>query len=339
MKQLSNLMVIFVLGFAAAIGVRGQVDEICADAGYMPSLDPPRAQIPYIFGRISLQGFEANSKLPNITVTMVDGQQAVHKMTLGRSGNYCFKVRNRGGTLIVEVGGVEMMRRALPLMGPSHLREDFELHASREAGKSAPPGVISAKFYHPPNSKTAELYKKTAEAEGKNDQARAIEYLKEIVTIDPADFIAWAKLGFLYQEKGQLMEANAAYQKALELKIEYTPAWINAGILRVTQKQYEAAIEIFKHAATLEPKSARIYQLLGETYLQARQGTLGAEALNKAIELDPVGMAECHLRLAQLYHLAKANQLATKEYKMFLAKVPDYKDKKKLEEFIKKNPD
>jgi hypothetical protein len=339
MKQPVNFFAIFVLGLALTFSIRGQVDEICADAGYMPSLDPPRAQIPYIFGKITLQGFETNSKLPNITVTMVDGQQAVHKMTIGRSGNYCFKVRNRGGTLIVEVGGVETVRRALPALGPAQLREDFELHASRDAGKSAPPGVISAKFFHPPNPKTAELYKKTAEAESKNDQSRAMGYLKEIVAIDPADFIAWAKLGFLYQEKDQLMEANTAYQKALELKIEYTPAWINAGIMRVKQKQYDAGIEIFKHAATLEPKSARIYQLLGETYLQARQGTLGAEALNKAIELDPVGMAECHLRLAQLYQLAKANQMATKEYKMFLAKVPDYKDKKKLEEFIKKNPE
>lgn len=110
------------------------------------------------------------------------------------------------------------------------------------------------------------------------------------------------------------------------------------GKLRTTQKRYETAIEIFKHASTLEPASARIYQLLGEAYLLAKQGTLGASALNKAIELDPAGMAECHLQLAHLYELAGAKQLAAKEYKTFLEKVPDYADKKRLEKFVKENP-
>ena len=109
-------------------------------------------------------------------------------------------------------------------------------------------------------------------------------------------------------------------------------------MVRMKQKQFEAAIEILKHAATLEAKSARIYQLMGESYLLSKQGSLGAEALNKAIELDPVGMAELHLQLAHLYQLAKANKLAAAEYKMFLEKVPEYKDRKKLVDFIKNNP-
>ena len=89
----------------------------------------------------------------------------------------------------------------------------------------------------------------------------------------------------------------------------------------------------------LEPNNPKTYRLLGEAYLQAKQGSLGAEALNKAIELDPNGMAECHLLLGHLYELAKAKNLATREYKLFLKKVPDYQDKNKLEEFIKENPE
>ena len=82
----------------------------------------------------------------------------------------------------------------------------------------------------------------------------------------------------------------------------------------------------------------RALQLLGEAYLQARQGTLAVQALNDAIRLDPIGMAECHLQLAHLYELAGARQLAAKEYKTFLSKVPDHPDQKKLEKFIKDNP-
>lgn len=318
--------------------VSGQVDDICAEAGFTPSLDSPYAQIPYVYGKITLRGFDAGAKLPNVTITLIDSNQTTKRWTIGKSGNYCFRMTSRGTTLLVEVNGVETARRAVASFGTAQQREDFEIFAN-QAEKSLPPGVVSAKFSHPPHPKTTELYQKTAEAETKKETSKVIEHLKEIVSIDAADFIAWAKLGLLYFEKDALKDAETAFRKSLELKIEYTPAWVNMGMIRVKQKQFEAAIQIYQHALTLEPKSARIYQLLGEAYLQNKQGSLGAEALNQAIKLDPIGMAECHLQLAHLYQLAKANQMATKEYKMFLSKVPDYKDKKKLEEFIKKNPE
>lgn len=319
--------------------VNAQVDDICAEAGYTPSMDSPFAQVPYIYGKINLKGFDSKAKPPKVTITLLDSQQATERWTLNESGTYCFKPKSRGGgTLIIEVDGVEATRRSLPAFGSSQQREDFEIN-SPNSPKSAPPGVISAKFNHPVNPKTVELYKKTAEAEGIKEPKKAIEHLKEIVAIDPADFIGWAKLGTLYFGQNSLAEAEAAFRKSLGLKVEYTPAWIQMGMIRTAQKQHEAAVEVFKHAVTLEPKSARIYQLLGEAYLLARQGSLGAEALNKAIELDPIGMAECHLQLAHLYQLAKANNLATKEYKLFLSKVPNHPDKMKFEEFIKKNPE
>ncbi len=334
-----RIVFIFLVFILLAANVRAQVSEICSESGVIPSLDLPSAQVPYVYGKVSLKGFDSSAKSPKVTVILVDGQQSPQRWMIGNSGNYCFKRKSSGGGMLtVEVDGFEVGRRSLSSFAPAQQREDFEIFAD-QSQKSPPPGIVSAKFSHPPNPKTLELYKKTAEAESKKDKQKAIEHLKEIVSIDPADFIAWAKLGLLFFEKDSLKESEAAFRKSLELKIEYTPAWINVGMIRVAQKQFEAAVEIFKHAVSLEPKSARIYQLLGEAYLQARQGTLGAESLNQAIELDPIGMAECHLQLAHLYQLAKANKLATKEYKIFLTKVPNHPDKKKFEKFIKDNPE
>jgi Flp pilus assembly protein TadD len=163
--------------------------------------------------------------------------------------------------------------------------------------------------------------------------------MKQIVEIDPPDFIAWSILGSLYMEKKSYTESDAAFRKSLGLKVEYTPAWINVGRLRVARKQLEGAIEIFKHAAALESTSARVCKLLGETYLQTKQGTLAVEAPNQAIKLDPAGMADCHLLIGRLYDAAGAKKMATKEFKAFLSKVPDYSDKAKLEKYIKDNPE
>jgi hypothetical protein len=329
--------VIGLLVFACG-GAFAQVDDICADAGLTPSLDSPFAHVPYVYGRVILQGVDPTAKSPTVVVIISEGQQSSERQRLDRSGNFCFRRRGSNSVLIVEVDGVEAARRTLPASSGVQHREDFEIHTSRSQ-RSGPPSVVSAEYTHPTNPKTVEFYKKAVDAETNKDWPKAIEYLGQIVGTDAADFVAWAKLGSIYFEQQNLPEAEAAFRKSLEKRIDYTPAWIFMGQIRMAQKQYLAAIEILKHAASLDTKLARTFQLLGEAYLLSKQGTLGVAALNEAIRLDPRGMAECHLQIAHLYELAGAKQLAAKEYKLFLEKVPDHKDKKRLKKYIKDNPE
>jgi Tfp pilus assembly protein PilF len=59
--------------------------------------------------------------------------------------------------------------------------------------------------------------------------------------------------------------------------------------------------------------------------------------LNEAVRLAPNEKAEVHLRLASLYIAAGAKDRAANEYRLFLAKRPDFKDRTKLEAYIKEN--
>ncbi|MEZ5345183.1 MAG: hypothetical protein R2681_06445 [Pyrinomonadaceae bacterium] len=59
--------------------------------------------------------------------------------------------------MIIEVNGIEVTRRALPAIN-GQFREDFEINAG-ETDKTAPPGVMSAKYSRPANPETVELYK------------------------------------------------------------------------------------------------------------------------------------------------------------------------------------
>jgi Flp pilus assembly protein TadD len=316
----------------------GQVDDFCAEFGAVPSLNSPFAQIPYLYGKIALRGTSESAKFPRVTITLVEAQQSERRLTIERKGNYCFRRSgNSTGTLIVEIDGVEAARRTVPSFSAAQQREDFEIYPNAPSDRPAAPQVV--KFHYPPNEKTVDLYAKAAAAEAEKDRRKAIALLKEVVAVDPKDFVAWAKLGTVYFEEKQLAEAEASYRKALEQRVDYTPAWINIGKVRIANKQPETAVAIFRHVTTeLEPDNARAHQLLGEAYLLTKQGTLGAESLNRAIELDPKGMAEVHLQLAHLYQLAKANKMAADEYRKFLDKVPDHPDRKKFEKFIKENP-
>lgn len=322
-----------------ACNVNAQVDDICAESGEKPSLDQPSARVPYVYGRVVVKGYDDASNPPKVAVILSESHQGPQRLILGNTGNYCFRRKGTGaGSISIEVNGIEVAVKQIPTFGPAQVREDFEVSASSK-DLIGPPGVVSAKLSHPINPATVDLYRKTTEAEAKKELEKAIGFVREIVLIDPEDFVAWAKLGSLYFETKEYSEAQKAFKRSLELKIEYVPAWVNLGKMRMAQKEFVAAIEIFKYTIKLEPKSARLYQLLGEAYLQNKQGTYGVQLLNKAIELDPVGMAECHLQLAHLYQLAKANNLATREYKAFLSKVPDHPDKAKFEKFIKENPE
>jgi superkiller protein 3 len=201
----------------------------------------------------------------------------------------------------------------------------------------APPGVISAKYARPVNEQTVEIYKRAAEAEREKRPEKVMAAVKEIIAVDPQDFVALAKLGSLYAELNKPVEAEAALRKALTVRKDYVPAMLNIGLLKAFQGQYPAAVETFEHAVAADPTNARSYRLLGEAYFQVKRGTDGLAALDEALRIDPQGMAECHLLKARLYDLAGAKNLALAEYKAFLEKTPGHPDKKKFEKYIKEN--
>jgi tetratricopeptide (TPR) repeat protein len=112
---------------------------------------------------------------------------------------------------------------------------------------------------------------------------------------------------------------------------------MNLGRLYSAQKKFDAAAEVLARAVKIKPDSADANHLLGETYLQLKKGSLAVGYLNEAIRLDPVGQADVHLRLALLYNAVNMKDKAAAEYEAFLKKRPDYKDRKKLEQYITEN--
>ena len=315
-----------------------QVDQFCEEFGYRPILDAPHLSAPYVYGRVVIKADAPVAKFPKVTITYSNRSQSPTRQTISNSGNYCFQVTSgNGGNLFIEIDGVEVARRQITDFGPAQKREDFDVTVAGPS-RSIHPGTVSSKFYYPSNERTAPLYSRAGDAEKRKAYSEAISIVKDIVAKDPEDFIGWEYLGTLYFNERLYPDADAAYRKSLTLRVDYPRAWVNAGKLRVAQKNFAGAIEIFKHAISLEPNVSLTYRLLGEAYLQNKQGSQGEQALKEAIRLDPVAMAECHVLLAHLYQLAGAKHLAAIEYKALLQKVPSHPERKKFEKFIKENP-
>ena len=325
----------FFAAFFLPTTAAAQLDKICGDTG-----GPVWLFSNVVFGKVSVKGFEHGTKFPKITVVLNSRGRDTANYTIDRTGNYCFRdTDGSGATLTVEVEGREVARQVLP--SSTHLRQyqqDFEVFAGDMPGRGSP-STISVKYQHPRSEANTKLLDEATTALEDGKAGRAIELYRKIVASDISDFIVWSQLGALYFEKKQYPNAEKAYTAALKAKPDLAPAMMNLGRVHLVSGQIEPAIEMLQKATTADPSLARAFQLLGEAYLLAKKGTLGVEALNEAIRLEPVAMAESHLLLAMLFDRAGAKNLAAREYKLFLEKVPDHKDAKKFKRYVEDNPD
>ena len=240
--------------------------------------------------------------------------------------------------IVIEYEGTELDRFIVDFSSQfkSDLQKDIELQARvlAEASKAA---VITAADKYDRGSKTSSLFTKARDAAKNKKYDEAATLLRQIVETDPADFPAWLELGTVYFIEKNYDEAEKAYTQAIAKHPDYGVALLSLGRLRIVQKNYDGAIEALTQAVKALPTSAQANFFLGEAYLQKKKGSLAVGYLNEALKLDPVGMADAHLRLGALYNAAGMKDKAAAEYEQFLKKVPDYQEKKQLQDYITAN--
>ena len=263
----------------------------------------------------------------------------VARQTVQSNGRYRFNNLTEGRyEIVVEVENSEVARFKVDFSSPfiTDLRQDIQFQWRENAGGNRT-GVISAadKYNRPP--KNVAIFSKATEAMEKKQYDQAILLFNQIVQADPKDFPAWAELGTVHFIQKNFGEAEKAYTEALRLHPDYALVLISLGRLRIVQKNFDGAVEVLTQAVEVQSDSAQANYFLGEAYLQVKKGSKAVGYLNEALRLDPVGMAEAHLRLAALYHGAGMKDKAASEYEQFLKKRPDYPDKKKLEKYIADN--
>jgi tetratricopeptide (TPR) repeat protein len=169
------------------------------------------------------------------------------------------------------------------------------------------------------------------------DYKTSCRLLREIVASDLKDFEACLELGKMLVKLGKYAEAERAYQQTLQLRPTYMSAKLDLGKLQLVLKQYDAAVETMRQLVEMRPEYAESHYYLGEAYLRVKKGSRAIVHFNEAIRLDPMGMADAHLRLAALFVAAGLKNQAAAEYAQFLVKRPDYPEREKLQNYIRKN--
>jgi Flp pilus assembly protein TadD len=237
----------------------------------------------------------------------------------------------------IEVETTEIARVHVVVGGSagSDFRQDleFEWKPSREE-KVPKAGTISAADAYKRSASNEALFQKAQAAVDKKKYDDAVNLFKQIADNDNQDFQAWTELGTAYLLREKKSEAEQAYLKAVEVRSTFVLALLNLGRLRVSEKKFAEAIGPLSKVVEVQPESAEANYLLGESYLQTKQGSKAVTYLTEAAKL---GKADAHLRLATLYNAVGMKDKAVLEYEEFLKKKPDFADRKKLEQYIEAN--
>ncbi len=266
----------------------------------------------------------------------------VGRQSVTNNGRYRFmNLRNGEYYLVVEMGNSEVARLSVMVSSPSKtdIRQDIllEWRADPVSRKHEKVGNISAAEFYERSPTHQKTFKKAVEATDKKNYDQAVLLLSQITNLDPKDFQAWTELGTVYLLQRNTAAASKAYLRAIEQRPVFVLALVNLGRLRITEKDYEGAIEPLTQALKVRPESANTNYFLGEAYLLMQKGSKAVGYFYEALKLDPFGMADAHLRLAALYNGAGLKEKAVIEYEEFLKKKPDYANKKKLEQYIVQN--
>jgi len=294
-----------------------------------------------IYGDVKVHQVQtANLKLLALDILLyTEAGNLVSRQTVQSNGRYRFNNLTDGRyQIVVELENSEIARFPIDFSSPfkREFRQDIEFEWREPRGGTAAPAVLDADKYNRP-SKNVSLFANASDAIGQKHYDQAVSLLRAIVETDPNDFQARERLGTVYFIQKNFAEAEKAYQEALKIHPNYGVVLISLGRLRIVQSNFDGAVEVLTQAVQVEPGSAQANYFLGEAYLQLKKGSKAVGYLYEALKLDPLGMAEAHLRLAALYHGAGMKDKAAAEYEQFLQKRPDYQDRKTLELYILQN--
>jgi tetratricopeptide (TPR) repeat protein len=293
-----------------------------------------------VFGDVEVTGPGAEDK-PLIFDLMLytQGGTLRERQRVGSKGRYRFNNIAAGDyDIVVSFENSEVSRTHIKLSGTlAELRQDIALELRSDATTKPKPATISAEDVYDRKGSSRERFEKAEAALDAKEYDKAVALLRQIVGDDPRDFQAWTELGTAYLTQKNLGDAEKSYLLAIEARPTFFLALLNLGRLRLMQKNYEGAIKALDSAVTVQPKSAEANFFLGDAYLQVKKGSKAVGYLYTALDLEPIKMAEAHLRLALLYNGAGMKDKAAAEYEQFLTKVPDYPQRKQLEQYITAN--
>jgi predicted CXXCH cytochrome family protein len=120
-------------------------------------------------------------------------------------------------------------------------------------------------------------------------ESEALRLLTAALKLHPEtrDAELFARLGFLHQQRGDLMRAGRAYETALQVDHHRTDALVNLGGIYAAQGKMEEAAKLWRDALECNIGLTEASINLAQVYRSQRKLSLARDILQRALRFDP----------------------------------------------------
>jgi tetratricopeptide (TPR) repeat protein len=151
----------------------------------------------------------------------------------------------------------------------------------------------------------------------------AVAQYQKALEINPNYVAAHYNLGNALFQKGQLDEALAQYQKAVEINPNDAEAHVNLGNALFQNEQLDAALAQFQKAIEINPNDAETHYNLGNALFQKGQLDEAVAQFQKALEIDPNSFATHYNLGGALFQKGQLDDAIT-QFQEVLRLKPDF---------------
>jgi Flp pilus assembly protein TadD len=137
----------------------------------------------------------------------------------------------------------------------------------------------------------------------------SITLFKHALTVTRPNVIVEDNLGLAMHKSGQLDEAAAHFEKALQIQPNDYTALLTMGVIRFYQGRVPEAIEYAKATIRSEPDAPKAHNLLGMALAKQNRNDIALDEMRRAVELAPKDAEirnDLGLALARLGRMAEA---------------------------------
>lgn len=253
----------------------------------------------------------------SIEVTLISNDYR-HTITASPGGTFVFsEAPARDCVIEVRSRGFETTRteiRGWPGTNDVVIPLGAAIEAESDRVPDGPATVTVGRLKVP--EKAIKLAARAQEESAKQNLTKAVDQLREAVTLCPAFVEAWNNLGVAYLRMSRQKEAESAFLKALETDQKSVPALRNLGLLYLRTNRPPDALSVLTRArAAAGEKDLYIETYLGHAlygtgrYQEAESILLGAVKIKSdfAAALYPLGLAQIRMQ-----HYSEARETLTR---------------------------
>jgi tetratricopeptide (TPR) repeat protein len=225
-------------------------------------------------------------------------------------------------------GGLRVPSPARTLQVPIYL----QLKPTNRAANR--PGVINAALAAVPKD-ASDLYNKALESIQAGDSRRAIDELRDAISLYPQFPLALNELGVQYLKLGQSNKAAQVLQSAVQISPDAVVPRLNYGIALLEERKFAESETQLREVLTKNDGAATAHLYLGITQIHLHRRDEAEKQLQRAIGIAGNELSLAHYYLGGIYWAKHDYEHAINELETYLRLVPNAPDAERTRATIK----